>query len=467
MGCVLDRRISRHFNQYYRKEGKITALRCWGGQKKSGKVWLKRMKEREALEYIESISGLGIVPGLDSIRELCRRLGNPQEQLIFVHVAGTNGKGSVSSYIATVLKCGGYRVGRYISPTIFQYRERIQAGGRCITKEALGRLMEQVKLACDEMVKEGLPQPTPFEVETALGFLYFKEKECDIVVLETGMGGLTDATNIVKNTVLAVLTSISMDHMKFLGKGLPEIAAQKAGILKAGCRAVSAVQDERAMEVIEAKAAELGCRLTVAEKASAVKYGLEKQRFTYGGFSGLEISLAGKYQVENACLAVEAIKALGEQGFPVKERALRQGLLQTVWPGRFTVAGKKPYFIVDGAHNEDAAKRLAESVEFYFTNKRIIYIMGVLRDKEYEKIIALTHALADQIITVTTPDNPRALPAYELAREIAKVHPDVTAVDSLEEAVEMSRLLAGKDDVIIAFGSLSFLGRIMEIVGYR
>lgn len=425
------------------------------------------MKEREALEYIESISGLGIVPGLDSIRELCRRLGNPQDELKFIHVAGTNGKGSVSSYLAEALKCGGYRVGRYLSPTIFQYRERIQAGGRYITKEALGRLMERVKLACDGMVEEGLAQPTPFEVETALGFLYFQEKKCDVVVLETGMGGLTDATNIVKNTVLAVITSVSMDHMKFLGKTLPTIAAQKAGILKAGCPAVSAAQEESVMEVIRARAAELGCELTVAGKASAVKYGLEKQRFTYGGFAGLEISLAGKYQVENACLAVEALKALEKRGFPLDPRKLRQGLLNAAWPGRFTVIGKKPYFIVDGAHNEDAAKRLAESVEFYFTNKRIIYIMGVLKDKEYEKIIAATHGLADQIITVTTPNNSRALPAYELAREIAKVHPGVTAADSLEEAVEMSRLLAGKDDVIIAFGSLSFLGRIMEIVGYR
>lgn len=427
------------------------------------------MKEREALEYIESISGLGIVPGLDSIRELCGRLGNPQNALKFIHVAGTNGKGSVSAYIATVLKCGGYRVGRYISPAVFQYRERIQVGGRCITKEALGRLTEQVKQVCDGMVEEGLPQPTPFEVETAMGFLYFKEKNCDVVVLETGMGGLSDATNIVTTTVLAVLTSVSMDHMKFLGKSLPEIAAQKAGILKAGCRAVSAVQEKEAMEVIEAKAAELGCRLTVAEpsRASGIKYGLEKQRFSYGGFSGLEISLAGKYQVENACLAVEALKLLGEQGFPVTEQRLRRGLAETVWPGRFTVVGKKPYFIVDGAHNEDAAKRLAESIQFYFTNKRIIYIMGVLKDKEYEKIIALTHSLADQIITVTPPDNPRAFPAYELAREIAGVHRNVTAVDSLEEAVEMSRLLAGKNDVIIAFGSLSFLGRLMEIVEYR
>ena len=427
------------------------------------------MKEQEALDYIESLSGLGIVPGLDSNQELCGRLGNPQDDLKFVHVAGTNGKGSVSAYIATVLKCGGYRVGRYISPTIFQYRERIQVGNRCITKEALGRLMEQVKQVCNEMVAEGLSQPTPFEIETALGFLYFREKKCDIVVLETGMGGLLDATNIIQNTVLAVLTSVSMDHMKFLGKTLAEIATHKAGILKAGCRVVSIRQSREAMEVIEKRAAQLGCPLTVAEpsKASGVKYGLEKQRFTYGGFSGLEISLAGKYQIENACLALEALRVLGECGFSVNERRLRQGFLETKWPGRFTVIGKKPYFIVDGAHNEDAAKRLAESVEFYFTNKRIIYIMGVLKDKEYEKIIALTHSQADQIITVTTPNNPRALSAYELAREVAKVHRNVTAVDSLEEAVEMSRLLAEKDDVIIAFGSLSFLGKLMEIVEYR
>lgn len=425
------------------------------------------MKEREVMEYIESISGLGIVPGLDSIRELCRRLGNPQNALKFVHVAGTNGKGSVSAYIAEALQWGGYRVGRYISPVIFGYRERIQVNGRNITREALGRLAEQVKQICGEMVSEGLKQPTAFEVETALGFLYWKEKNCDIVVLETGMGGLLDATNVIENTVLAVLTSISMDHMKFLGNTLEEIAAQKAGILKPGAPVVSAEQLSEAGKVIAERAAALNCRLTVAERShiTSIKYGLERQRFSYGGFSGLEISLAGKYQIENGALAVEALKVLQECGFPVAEEKLRQGLKRTTWAGRFTPVGKKPCFIVDGAHNEDAAKRLAESVEFYFTNKRIIYIMGVLKDKEYEKIIGLTHGLADQIITVTPPDNPRALPAYELAREVAKVHSGVTAVDSLEEAVEMARLLAGKEDVILAFGTLSFAGRLMKIVG--
>ena len=173
--------------------------------------------------------------------------------------------------------------------------------------------------------------------------------------------------------------------------------------------------------------------------------------------------MASHYTPVNGALAVEALKILSERGFPVSEEKLRQGLKQTIWAGRFTLVGKKPCFIVDGAHNEDAAKRLAESVQFYFTNKRIIYIMGVLKDKEYEKMIGLTHGLAEQIITVTPPDNPRALPAYELAREVAKVHPAVTAVDSPEEAVEMSRLLAGKEDVIIAFGTLSFVGRLIKI----
>ena len=427
------------------------------------------MKEREAMEYIESCAGFGIVPGLDSIRELCRRIGNPQSKLRFVHIAGTNGKGSVSAYIATVLQCAGYRVGRYISPTIFQYRERIQVNGRCISVKALCDGVELIRAKCNEMVAEGMPHSTPFEIETALGFLYFEEKKCDIVVLETGMGGLLDATNIVENTLAAVITSVSMDHMKFLGNTLEKIAEQKAGILKAGCVAVSACQQPEAMQVIEEYAAECSCPLVVSDpgKLSHVRYGLEKQQFDYGELKGLQISLAGKYQIENAALAVDVLKVLQERGFALTEERLRRGLRETVWPGRFTIVGKKPLFIVDGAHNEDAAKRLAESIEFYFTKRRIIYIMGVLKDKEYEKVIGLTHSYADQIITVATPGNPRALPAYDLACEVAKVHRNVTAVDSLEEAVEMSMLLAGKDDVIIAFGSLSYLGRLMEIVALK
>ncbi|MBQ4536517.1 MAG: bifunctional folylpolyglutamate synthase/dihydrofolate synthase [Lachnospiraceae bacterium] len=424
------------------------------------------MNYNEALEYIDSLSSYGIVPGLDSIKELCRRLGNPQEQLSFVHIAGTNGKGSTLAFVSTILKCAGFRVGRYVSPTIFDYRERIQVNERPISKAALCEGMELVREICEQMKEDGFAQPTPFEVETALAFWYFVKKKCQIVVLECGMGGRFDATNLINNTITAVITPVSMDHTKFLGNSLAEIAYQKAGIIKIGCRVVSAVQQSEAMVEIQKEVQEKGCPLVVGDGAEAtnVRYGILKQKFHYHGFKNLEISLAGQFQIDNAVLAINVIEAIKEAGYAVSEDALRQGLAETVWPGRFSVVKKKPLFVVDGAHNEDGAQKLAKSIEFYFTNKRIIYIMGILKDKDYEKIIGLTHGFADQIITVTSPDNPRALHAYELAQEVAKVHPKVTAVDSLEEAVEMSMLLAGKDDVIIAFGSLSYLGRLMKIV---
>lgn len=423
------------------------------------------MNYSEALEYIEAVSKYGIVPGLDSIKELCRRLGNPQDELKFVHIAGTNGKGSTLAYVSTILQCAGYRVGKYISPVIFEYRERIQIGKRLITKAALCEGVELIREICEEMVEEGFHHPTPFEIETALAFWYFKREECDIVVLETGMGGLMDATNLISTTQVAVLTSIGMDHMQYLGKTLAEIAGQKAGIIKNGCYVVSMKQQEAAAQVIADICLQKNCELWVADssKATHIRYGMEKQSFDYAGYKKLEITMAGKFQIDNATLAIEVIRALHSCGYGVSEKALRKGLLETQWKGRFSLIGKRPLFVVDGAHNEDAAQKLADSIEFYFTNKRIIYIMGILRDKEYEKVIALTEKYADQIITVT-PQNPRAMHAYELAQEIARLHPNVTAVDSLEEAVEMSYLLAGKDDVIIAFGSLSYLGDLMNVV---
>lgn len=427
------------------------------------------MKYAEAVEYIESLSGYGIVPGLGNIRNLCEKLGNPQKELRFVHIAGTNGKGSVLAYVSTILKAAGYKVGRYVSPTIFEYRERIQVNNRSITQKALCEQVERMQAICQELVAEGKPHPTPFEVETAMAFQYFRDSGCDIVVLETGMGGRLDATNIIENTLVAVLVSVSMDHMQYLGKDLAAIAGEKAGIFKPGCHVVTAVQEPEVMSVVENRARELAVAVTVAEpaKAKKIRYGLEKQRFDYDIWKNLEIRLAGKHQIDNAVLVIEVIKALGEKGFVITEKALRQGLQETEWLGRFSVIGKKPFFVVDGAHNEDAAKKLAESIEFYFTNRRIIYIMGILRDKEYEKIIELTYAYADQILAVATPNQARTLSAYELATEVARLHPNVTAVESLEEAVELAYLLAGKEDVIIAFGSLSFMGKIMNIVEKR
>lgn len=427
------------------------------------------MNYKQAMEYMDETAKYGSVPGLTNIINLCKKLGNPQNDLKFVHIAGTNGKGSTLAYISTVLKEAGYRVGRYVSPTIFEYRERIQVNERMISKDALCRHLENIQAAIAELEAEGQPHPTPFEIETALGFLYFKEKKCDIVVLETGLGGTLDATNLITTTIVSVIASVSMDHMAFLGDTLAEIAENKAGILKNGIPVVTMEQKPEAMQVIERKAKELHCELTVAleTEASKIRYGVEKQKFDYKEYKGLEIGLAGKCQIANAVLAVEVLRVLAKNGFPIKEQALRDGLKKTVWRGRFSVIAKKPLFIVDGAHNEDAAIKLADSIRFYFTNKKIIYIMGILKDKEYEKIIANTAPYAEQIITVTTPKNPRALPAYELAKAVKDYHPNVTAVDSLQEAVEMSYLLADKDSVIIAFGSLSYLGELIEIVENR
>lgn len=427
------------------------------------------MNYKEALAFVEEINSIGIVPGLDSIKALCSELGNPQEALKFVHVAGTNGKGSTVAYISTILKSAGYKVGRYVSPTIFEYRERIQLNGRNITQKAFAEGMELVKGACERLVERGMSHPTPFEVETALMFWYFQKMQCDIVVLETGMGGLLDATNLIENTLVAVITSVGMDHMQFLGKTLEEIAYQKAGIIKNDCYVMCMMQNDAVIQVVEKECEKKNCTLITADAKNAnhVRFGIEKQQFDYAGMKKLEISLAGQFQIANAVLAIEVVKALGQKGFTISEKAIRTGLKETKWPGRFTLVSKKPIFIVDGAHNEDAATKLANSIEFYFTNRRIIYIMGVLKDKEYDKIIDLTHKYADQIITITPPQNPRGMQALELAKEISKVHENVTAVDSLEEAVEISRLLAGKDDVIIAFGSLSYLGNLMRILGYK
>lgn len=426
------------------------------------------MNYAEVEEYVESLQGLGIVPGLSNIIHLCEKLGNPQKDLSFVHIAGTNGKGSVLAFVSTILKEAGYRTGRYISPTIFEYRERIQVNGRMISKKDLCRLMEVVKKACEELVLEGNPHPTPFEVETALAFLYFREKNCDIVVLETGMGGAQDATNLIENTLVCALVSISLDHMGILGDTLEKIALQKAGIIKPGAHVVSAPQAEEVRRVIVEKCAEQGATLSIAdyEKLKKKKSTLEKQKFSYGTYKDLEISLIGRYQTENAAIAVEVIEALAEKGYPVSEKALRKGLLATIWPGRFELLSKKPVFIADGAHNRDGAKRLAESIEFYFTNRRIIYIMGMLRDKEQEEVIQSTYPFASQILTVPTKGE-RGTTSYELAQKVQQYHENVTALDSVEEAVELSLLMADKDTVIIAFGSLSFLGQLMTVVKNR
>lgn len=427
------------------------------------------MTYEEAKAFLEGCNQYAGEFTLEPLRELLRRLGDPQDQLSFVHIAGTNGKGSVLAFVSTVLKEAGYRVGRYISPTIVSYRERIQVNEEYISREDLIRLTERIQETGRQMLEEGLHHPTMFEAETALAFLYFAEQRCSLVVLETGMGGSLDATNVIQNTVAAVLASISMDHMGYLGDTLGEIAENKAGIIKPGCTVVTVKQQPEAEQAILQKAQEYGCPVVIAEPELAVnrKRGLLEQFFDYKKRSRVEISLGGEYQFANAALALEVIDVLRNKGFEIPEEAVRTGLKATVWRGRFTVIAREPYFIVDGAHNRDAAGKLKETIEKYLSGRRLIYIMGVLSDKEYDVVVQTTVPYASEIITVMTPDNPRALPAEELAKTVALYHSHVQVAGSLSEAVEKAYELAGQEDVILAFGSLSYLGEIIRIVQQR
>ena len=418
------------------------------------------MNYEEAREYLDQVSKGGSVLGLDNMRELLKRLENPQDSLKFVHISGTNGKGSVLAYVSTVFKEAGYRTGRYISPTLFSYREKIQVNESFIGREDLARLTEEVKKAAEEMQNSGKGFPTIFEIETALAFLYFAEQKCDIVILETGLGGALDATNVIKTSVMEVITSISMDHMEFLGDTLGKIALQKAGIIKPHTSVVSAVQDMEAMEVIRDVCRKKECVFDTVdqEQIKDISYGYEGQSFSYKDWKNIKISLMGSYQIKNAALALEAIEALRKLGYELNDKVVYQGMKTAVWKGRFTVISKEPFIIMDGAHNQAAAEELVRSLKLYYPGKKFYYIFGMFRDKDYHQVIRLTAPLAEHIVTVETPENPRALPAEELKKAVAEVNPSVEAAGSLRMAVNQVMEQIDKDAVIVIFGSLSFLG---------
>lgn len=424
------------------------------------------MKYSEAMEWIEECNQLGSVLGLENMESLMEAFDYPDENLNIIHVAGTNGKGSVSTFISEIAMAHGLKVGRYISPTIFSYQERFQCNRKKMGKEKLAAYLTTIKEVCDRFVEEGKAHPTSFEIETLLAFLYFKEEACDLVVLEVGMGGRLDATNVIKQPRLCVMTPISMDHMQFLGHDIEAIAREKCGIIKPNTMVVSATQELEVEGILQDCCKENKVPLVFVDEEAITKkkHTLKSQSFVYQG-TAYEIGLLGSYQIENACLAIEAMKAYQElTGISLYQKKIEKALRQAQWQGRFQIIGSHPTFVVDGAHNADGAKKLKESIDLYFTNKPIIYIMGMFRDKEYEKVIALTCKKATQIITVTPPHTARALPALTLAEEIQKVNPRVTAAASIEEAVEMAYLFAGKEAVIITFGSLSFLGKVIDLV---
>lgn len=424
------------------------------------------MTYKEARVYLDEMSKYGSVLGLDTIRNLLKRLGNPERDLSFIHIAGTNGKGSVLAYISNILSEAGYRTGRYISPTVLSYLERIQVDGRWIEEQEFAEVIGEVRKAAVSMEADGEAGPTVFEAETAAAFLYFKKRECDIVVLETGLGGCLDATNVVERTVAAVFTSISRDHMEFLGDTLEEIARQKAGIMKKGCVAVTAEQQPEAMTVLKEKAQRLDCPLYVADirQAEVEAEGFEGLRLSFGRWKNIEIPLAGSFQIINSVTALETVEALKDAGYGISEAAVRRGFSKTVWLGRFTCISKSPLFIVDGAHNEAAALRLRESLLEYFPGKQLVFVMGVFKDKEYKRIAEIMGPLAERIYTVSLPDQKRTLKADALKEELRPYCRLTEAADTVPEAVEKALGAVSQDGVAVAFGSLSYLGQVMELV---
>ena len=384
------------------------------------------MTYKEARVYLDEMSKYGSVLGLDTIRGLLRELGNPQDDLKFIHIAGTNGKGSVLAYTSMILSKAGYKTGRYVSPTVISYLEKIQIDGKWISESEFAEIMEEIKEAVDRLVCKGEPVPTVFEVETAMAFLYFKKQKCDLVVLETGLGGETDATNVIKNTVCAVFATISVDHLGVIGDTLEEIAQTKSGIIKPGCTVVSARQQENVRLILRKKAESLNCIYT------------------------------------------EVIESLRKLGYQIEEGAVRDGLDATRWAGRFTCLSEDPVVIVDGAHNEDAAKKLRTSIERYFTGEELILIMGVFKDKEYEKIVQILCPSAKRVYTVDLPNKERTLPAEKLAecvRDCMTEQLSVYAEKSIGDAVAKAYTYATEDSgkrAVIACGSLSYLSEVIR-----
>lgn len=418
------------------------------------------MNYEEARVYLDETSKYGSVLGLENMKALLNRLDNPQESLKFIHISGTNGKGTVLAYLSTILHKAGYRTGRYISPTLFSYRERIQVNEEIIEKEALARHVTAIADAVADMKEKKAGIPTAFEIETALAFLYFKEKNCDIVVLETGLGGALDATNIIQTTQLEVITPISMDHTDILGKTLKEIAVQKAGIIKPHTTMVTAVQKKEAKEVLQKVCKEKESRFCEVEieELKDIHYGYIRQSFSYKNWKNVEISLAGEFQIQNGALALEAVNQLRKLGLSLPNEAVYAGMKEAKWSGRFSVMSQNPLIILDGAHNPQAAEALKKSLELYFKGKKLYYVFGVFRDKDYKKIIEITAPLAEHIVTVETPDNPRALPAEDLKKQVEKVNASVEISESIEEAIKKNLSYMGAEDVLVIFGSLSFLG---------
>lgn len=438
------------------------------------------MTYTEAMAYIWQIqTGAAIKPGLEVTGKLMQYFDNPQDRLSFIHIAGTNGKGSTAAFISAIYAGQGLKVGRFVTPALFSRREQIQytKGSETvyITEEEMAGYITKIRCAIDRMQSRGDGTPTVFEIETAVAFLAFADWNCDLVVLETGMGGRADATNIIRTPECAVITPVALDHMKFLGNSIVEIAREKAGIIKNHVPVVASRQDDRVEEVLEQVCREQGCRFqtVLTEDICIRKSSPYGTCFDYKQYKNLNLSLCGLFQVENACLAVECAEAVRKR-FPCSEEDIRRGLAGAVWRGRFEILCTDPVVVVDGAHNPDGLNCFLESVNAYYKAERKIAVMGVFADKDYAKMAESAADTFDRIYTVAPPSE-RGLPADILAEQFrplkttsGEAGPEtVLACASLEEAVSLALkdCRAPGEAVLFIFGSLSLVKGAYNIFG--
>ncbi len=418
------------------------------------------MTYEEALDYIHGVNKAFCKPGLERIRALCKALGDPQKNMTFIHVAGTNGKGSTSSMLSNILIRAGYRVGLYTSPFIYRFNERIRVDGKDISDDDLARLTHELKPIVDAMEDK----PTEFELITAIAFEHFKRSGCRLVVLEVGMGGRFDSTNVIRRPLLSIITGISLDHTAYLGETTEQIAFEKAGIIKDGAPVIFGGEDPGALGVISGIAAERGSKLYRPDYGAIrnAEMSLEGGRFDYKEYKNVKLSLLGEYQFRNAAVVLEAVDILRDSGVKIGADALYEGIYATKWRARFEIIHRAPTVIFDGAHNPEGIKAATESIKKYFPSGKVAVMSGVLADKDYETIADSISEVAEAAFTIT-PDNPRALSAEAYAEVLSKRGVCAIAKDSIGEALSDGMKYAEEKEVpLFCLGSLYTYSSVID-----
>ena len=417
------------------------------------------MTTREAIDYIENYGWSKTRLGLDRTRTLLALMGNPQKQLRFIHVAGSNGKGSTCAMLDAILRAAGFRVGLYTSPYISDFCERIRVNGQNIPGEHLARITEAVRIHADSMADH----PSQFELVTAIAMVYFYEQGCDLVVLETGMGGTLDSTNVIDTPEAALITNIGLEHTRYLGNTLSEIASAKAGIIKSGCECICYEIEPEALQVIQSVCADQQVPLTIADfsEARCLESSLDGQRFCYHGRE-YRLALLGSHQIRNAVMVLRTVEVLRRKGFKISDKAVNEGLRNVRWPARMEVLSHSPLFILDGGHNPQCAEALATSIRELLPDRQVVFVAGVLSDKDYPAILSYLIPLAQKFICLT-PRSSRALPARELAAYLAGKNVPATACDDVRTGIEKASQTAGSNGCIVAFGSLYLAGMVRDL----